>query len=190
MNDLEQFLASVFDAAEGFVKQGATSVVSQFSLVSNEAGGVVSYSQGSMNFAGPSSIPIPGRPPILIDIQTFSAGDTSNPSSSPPLFFSNRLLNIDPPPPGPIGLNAPRQPFDANATDRVIVTVSRNLGSAAGANPLTVSIRFPNQGDEFVSFTPTVQSGVLFGSGAASNPGSPVVSYLVWVGAPANETIR
>jgi len=42
-------------------------------------------------------------------------------------YFSDRLLDIDPPPqPGSFG-NTPRQPFSANAVDKLGVSISTNL---------------------------------------------------------------
>jgi hypothetical protein len=78
-------------------------------IASNQDNGIASYAVGSLTFQkGDLAHNVPS---FLVSGQPFA------------MFFSDRLLNIDPPPaPGTFG-NSPRQPFNANETEKLGVSI-------------------------------------------------------------------
>jgi hypothetical protein len=88
-------------------------------MVSNQDNGIASYAVGGLVFhtATGGLHGTPFRPARLESSQPFQ------------MFFSDRKLNIDPPPaPGTFGVT-PRQPFDANATEQMDMSISLGTGT-------------------------------------------------------------
>jgi|SRR5215217_92150 hypothetical protein len=88
-------------------------------MVSNQDNGIASYTVGGLEFH-------PATGGVLIDGPPFRPARLQ---SSQPLemFLSDRKLSIDPPPaPNSFG-GGPRQPFNANDTEKVGVTISLGL---------------------------------------------------------------
>jgi hypothetical protein len=90
-------------------------------LASNQDNGIVGYAVGSLVFHKASGGVVIGHPVFR------PARLASNPGQELQFFFSDRKLDIDPPPPpGSFG-RSPRQPFNANAIEKLGMTIS--LGS-------------------------------------------------------------
>jgi hypothetical protein len=94
------------------------------SIVTNQDNLVVSYASGTLNYYPPvSGIDTPiGSRPIRISAKLSTTG-----GKPLDIFFSDRRLDIDPGSFGNAGL--PRQPFSANNTDKIGVSISQNLFS-------------------------------------------------------------
>lgn len=109
---LDQVLAELKQIGSG----GAVGVT----IVTNQDNGIASYASGSLRY-------FPGT-----QVGPIFRGERLSTSGGAPLkyYFSDRMLDIDPPPPpGSFG-NTPRQPFSANATDKLGMSLSR--GGTAG----------------------------------------------------------
>ena len=90
-------------------------------MVSDQDNGIASYAVGDLIFHPATGGQEFDGPP-LVPAHMESAG------SSLAMFFSDRKLSIDPPPPpGGFG-HSPRQPFSANATEALGMTVSPGFG--------------------------------------------------------------
>jgi len=99
-------------------------------IVSNQDNGIASYAVGGLEFHPATGGVILGGPLFR------PARLVSNASQPFEMFFSDRRLNIDPPPaPGSFG-GGPRQPFNANATEKLGVSIS--LGTSPLVMRLTV----------------------------------------------------
>ena len=131
-------------------------------IVSNQNNGIASYAEGSLLFhpATPPSIVFGGR------LQPASMKSTS------PLkmFFSDRRINIDPPPvQGSFGV-APRQPFNANDPENLGLTVNPGLDDhqtiSISINVFGNSVKFnlERMGDLYVGVGPSLSesSGAVF----------------------------
>src|SRR6185312_9386700 len=104
---LDQILAQVRDGDSVSV-----------TLASNQDNGIVGYAVGSLVYHVSSGGVVVGGPPFRL------ARLASSPGQELQMFFSDRKLDIDPPPaPGSFG-RSPRQPFNANATEKLGMTVS------------------------------------------------------------------
>jgi hypothetical protein len=139
---LDQILAQVAD--------GDTVNVT---MVSNQDNGIASYAVGGLVFHKATGGIIFGGPPFR------PARLESNASQPFAMFFSDRRLSIDPPPsPGTFG-HGPRQPFNANATEKLGMSIS--LGSSVHAMRLTVfgstsSVMLSPMGDLLVGLGPSL----------------------------------
>ena len=90
-------------------------------LASNQDNGIVGYAVGDLVYHKASGGVILGGPVFR------PARLESSPGQELQFFFSDRKLDIDPPPPpGSFG-RTPRQPFNANATEKLGMTIG--LGS-------------------------------------------------------------
>jgi hypothetical protein len=101
------------------------------SIVTNQDNLVVSYASGTLNYHPPvdSGIGVPiGSRPFHISARLSTTG-----GKPLDIFFSDRRLDIDPHEPTPAGsfgnAGLPRQPFSANNTDKIGVSISQNLFS-------------------------------------------------------------
>ena len=104
---LDQILAQV---AEGDTVNVA--------MASNQDNGIVGYAVGGLLFHAATGGVIFNGPPFR------PARLASAPGQELQFFFSDRMLNIDPPPPpGGFG-RSPRQPFNANATEKLGMSIS------------------------------------------------------------------
>ncbi len=104
---LDQILAQVADGDSVNV-----------TLASNQDNGIVGYAIGGLVFHKSTGGVFVGGPPLRL------ARLASNPGQELLFFFSDRKLNIDPPPaPGTFG-NSPRQPFNANATEGLGMSIT------------------------------------------------------------------
>lgn len=116
---LDQILAAVGD--------GDTVNVS---MVSNQDNGIASYAVGGLVFHKATGGVIVGGP-------RFHPARLESDASAPfQMFFSDRKLSIDPPAaPGSFG-GGPRQPFNANATEKLGMSIS--LGTSLHVMQLSV----------------------------------------------------
>jgi hypothetical protein len=90
-------------------------------LVTNQDSGVASYATGDVTYHAGSLIGPMWRPPRLS-----TTGGTAL-----KYHFSDRMLDIDPPPePGQFGIS-PRQPFSADAIDKLGISISLMLAPRA-----------------------------------------------------------
>ena len=88
-------------------------------IVSNQDNGLASYAIGDLIFHPATDDRLPGGRRLRQPAHMESAA--ANP---PRMYFSNKKLSIDPPPaPGSFG-ESPRQPFSANATEPLGVSVA------------------------------------------------------------------
>ncbi len=87
-------------------------------LVSNQDNGIASYAVGGLVFHKSTGGVILGGPPLR------PGRLASNPGQELQMFFSDRMLNIDPPPATGTFGSGPRQPFNANATEKLGVSIS------------------------------------------------------------------
>jgi hypothetical protein len=86
-------------------------------MVSNQDNGIVSYAIGGLVFHQSTGGIILNGPP-------FRPARLASNGASFAMYFSDRMLQIDPPPsPGSFGVSA-RQPFNANATENLSVTIT------------------------------------------------------------------
>ncbi len=93
-------------------------------MVSNQDNGIVSYAIGGLIFHKATGGIIFGGPPFR---PARLESDASEPFQ---MFFSDRKLNIDPA--GTFG-DAPRQPFNANATEKLGVSIFLGTSSHCDA---------------------------------------------------------
>jgi len=149
--NLDQILAEVGDGDS----VGVT-------IVTNQDNGIASYAVGSLIYH-PGSLTGPFfRPPRL----STTGGEPLN------FYFSDRMLDIDPPAsPGGFG-HSPRQPFSANAIDKLGVSVSLHSG------PRVVKFTFHSWDGGTVSVAMESQGNLLVGLGPPLG-NSPHAVYLV-----------
>jgi hypothetical protein len=109
-HSLDEILA---EAAEGDIVQVA--------MVSNQDNGIASYTLGGLEFHAATG-------GVILDGPPFRPARLQSNSSQPlEMFLSDRKLSIDPPPaPNTFG-SSPRQPFNANDTEKVGVLISLGL---------------------------------------------------------------
>jgi len=148
---LEQILAEVHD--------GDTVGVT---LVTNQDSGVVGYATGGLLYrARPAGAVLNSRGGVTLHAPTLSS------TSSEPLgvYFNDRRLDIDPAAPeGSFG-HSPRQPFSANATDRLGMSIS--IGTGTHVMHLTF---------------------LTWGGGVAHLPMEPRGNVLVGIGPPLGDS--
>lgn len=86
-------------------------------MVSNQDNGIASYAVGGLVFHAATGDVVFGGPP-------FRPASLQSPEGEPlKMYFSDRKLDIDPPPtPGTFG-HTPRQPFNANETEDLGVSI-------------------------------------------------------------------
>ena len=87
-------------------------------MVSNQDDGIATYTVGGLVFRKATGGLILGGPRFI------PARLESSPGQPLQMFFGDRMLNIDPPPPAGGFGGAPRQPFNANATEKVGMSIS------------------------------------------------------------------
>jgi hypothetical protein len=124
-------------------------------LVTNQDNGIASYATGSLTYH-PASFTGPFFRPARLST-----------TGGEPLkyYFSDRMLDIDPPdPPGGFG-HSPRQPFSANATDKLGVSVSSGLGpriikfTLHSWDNATFSVSLESRGNLLVGVGPPIGNG-------------------------------
>ena len=91
-------------------------------IVSNQDNGIASYAVGDLIFHPQTGGQFFDGPPLEPAHMKSAADDPLL------MFFSDRKLSIDPPPPPGTFGNSPRQPFSANATEALGVSVSLGFG--------------------------------------------------------------
>jgi hypothetical protein len=106
-HSLDEILAEVADGD-----------IVQVAIASNQDNGIASYTLGGLEFHAATG-------GVLLDGPPFRPARLQSISSQPlEMFLSDRKLAIDPPPPpGSFG-RTPRQPFNANDTEKVGVSIS------------------------------------------------------------------
>lgn len=143
--NLDQILAEVGDGDSVHV-----------TLVTNQDNGIAGYAVGSLIYhAGSGSA-----------IFTLTGGSSFRPprlstTGGEPLtfYFSDRMLDIDPPAPvGSFG-HSPRQPFSANATDKLGVSVSLGFG------PHIMNFTFHSWGGAIANVSMESRGNLLVGLG-------------------------
>jgi hypothetical protein len=120
-------------------------------LVTNQDNGIASYATGSLIYYPGSLVGPLARPTRL----STTGGEPLK------YYFSDRMLDIDPPsPPGTLG-HSPRQPFSANAVDQLGVSVSLLLFSSSH----TVKFTLPTWGNATFSVPMESRGNLLVGIG-------------------------
>ena len=143
--NLDQVLAKARQIGEG--------AMIGITIVTNQDNGIASYASGLLLF-------YPRGP-----IGPFQRPERISSSGREPLnyFFSDRMLDIDPPPQGGFG-HDPRQPFSANATDKLGVSISKGaLGF--GNSPPVVKFTLHSWGNATFSVPLEEKGNLLVGIG-------------------------
>lgn len=152
--NLDQILAEVGDGDMVHV-----------TLVTNQDNGIAGYAVGSLIYHPPGSAPF-FRPPRL----STTGGEPLK------FYFSDRMLDIDPPAaPGLLG-HSPRQPFSANAIDQLGISVSWRFG------PYIVKFTFHSWGGGTVSVAMESQGNMLVGLGPPLGNSPDAVYVLSFTG--------
>lgn len=139
--DLEQILSQVGEGNQ----VGVT-------IVTNQDNGIASYATGSLTYHAFSLIGPFGRPARL----STTGGEPLK------FYFSDRMLDIDPPSPqGSFG-HFPRQPFSANSVDKLGVSISLLL-----SNPRVVKFTLHSWGNATFSISMEKRGSLLVGTGPA-----------------------
>ncbi len=130
-------------------------------LVSNQNNGIASYAEGSLIFHSKTGGTVLGGPPLK----------PAHMESVCPLkmFFSDRRLSVDPPPTGGFGIT-PRQPFNANQTEVLGLSVNTGFGDhktiSVSIKVFGSSLKFNMErlGDLYVGTGPSLSksSGAVF----------------------------
>jgi hypothetical protein len=147
-----------FDQILAEARQLGSNVEVGVSIVTNQDNGIVSYATGRLKYHPGSLIGPIQRPDRL-----------STTGSSPLLYyFSDRMIDIDPPDPPPSSGNfpsghLPRQPFSANATDKLGVSISR--GGATGLVTLVAKFTLHSWGNATFSVPVEARGNLLVGVG-------------------------
>ena len=154
--NLEQVLATAKDGSSVHI-----------TLVSNQNNGIASYADGSLIFHPQSGGTEFGGPPLR---------PAHMESASPmKMYFSDRRLSIDPVPAGGFA-PTPRQPFNANATEALSVSVAM---TASDHKTINVSIKvFGNT----VKFTMDRIGDLYAGVGPSLSQSSGAVFVLAFTG--------
>lgn len=107
---------------EDVLTQGKNGSSVHITIVSNQDDGIASYAVGDLIFHPATGGQVVDGPPLRPAHMESAA---ANPLR---MFFSNRRLSIDPPPaPGSFG-GSPRQPFSANATEALGLSIALKIG--------------------------------------------------------------
>ena len=132
-------------------------------LVTNQDSGVVSYATGDVTFHAGSLVG-----PIFRPARLSTTGGTAL-----KYYFSDRTLDIDPPPaPGEFG-HSPRQPFSANAVDELGFSISLMLA------PRVVKFTLHSWGNATFSVPMEERGNLLVGTGPPIGHGSDDAVYVV-----------
>jgi hypothetical protein len=123
-------------------------------IVTNQDNGIVSYATGELSYFSGLLVGFIQRPERL----------SSSGSEGLQYSFSDRMLDIDPPSPAGSFGHSPRQPFSANATDRVGVSVSRG-GLVPGVGAPVVKFTLHSWGNATFSVVMESKGNLLVGTG-------------------------
>lgn len=139
-------------------------------VVTNQDNGIASYASGSLVYHPPGPVSAAPGPagPFFRQARLSTTGGT-------PLtyFFSDRMLDIDPPPaPGTFG-HSPRQPFSANATDKLGLSISVGFG------PRVAKFTLLNWGNATFSVSTEARENLLVGIGPPVGNGSSHAIYVI-----------
>lgn len=137
-------------------------------VVTNQDNGTVSYAHGPATFrAGNLDLGV-----VLIGQEPLSEDRIFTSDQNPLLYhFSDRLLDIDPPAAvGQFG-HVFRQPFSANATDKLGFSLSR--GAPRGTGPWTANLTLLSWGNAKSKVPLEEQGNILVGVGANQQPHRP-----------------
>jgi hypothetical protein len=151
--NLEQILADATDGSQ----VGVTVVTNQDNGIASYATGLLIYHPGSLAgpFFRPARLSTSGGQPLSY-------------------YFSDRLLDIDPPAPAGSFPNTPRQPFSANSPDKLGLSIS-------GFSLTTHVIKFTlhSWGNATFSVATEPRGNVLVGLGPAIGRSSDNAVYTV-----------
>jgi hypothetical protein len=136
-------------------------------IVTNQDDGIASYATGDLSYY-PGSLIGPIRRPERLST-----------TGSEPLkyYLSDRMLDIDPPDPPGSFPHSPRQPFSANATDKLGVSVSRGVLIPGLGSPV-VKFTLHSWGNATFSVPLESRGNLLVGVGA---PIGNVTDHAVYV---------
>jgi hypothetical protein len=153
---------------EDVLTQAKNGSAVHITIVSNQDNGIASYAVGDLIFHPATGGQVVGGPQLR----------PAHMESATPLkmFFSDRMLSIDPPPaPGSFGVS-PRQPFSANATEALGVSVAPGFGDH---QTIRVSITvFGNS----VTFDMERRGNLFVGVGPPLGPSPEAVYVLAFTG--------
>ena len=143
-------------------------------LVTNQDNQIVSYAKGSLVYHR-NRVNVGG---IGIDMESL-ANDPDQPLQ---YFFSDRMLDIDPPPaPGTFGHN-PRQPFSANATDKLGMAFVGFI--SIQTTPVTIHLTLLSWGNATFTVELAPLGNLLYGTGAPVGTLTDSAVYIVSFGGP------
>ncbi|MCU0450833.1 MAG: hypothetical protein MUC97_13495 [Bernardetiaceae bacterium] len=149
------------DQALAEVKVGGQVMVT---IVTNQDNGITSYATGALIYHASSMTGPHWR----------SARLSTTGGSPAKYYFSDRMLDIDPPsPPGTFG-HSPRQPFSANAIDNLGISISLfNL------NLIVVKFTLHSWGNATFNVSMEKRGSLLIGTGAPIGNLSDHATYLM-----------
>ena len=121
-------------------------------IVTNQDNGIASYANGSLLYHAFSLIGPFGRPARL----STTGGEPLK------FYFSDRMLNIDPPPPSGSFGNSARQPFSADSIDKLGISISLQF-----SNVRVVKFTLHSWGNATFSVSMEKRGNLLIGTGPA-----------------------
>jgi len=138
-------------------------------LVTNQDNQIVSYATGSLVYHH-HHLQAEGLP---LDVETLA----SDPNEPLRYLFSDRLLDIDPPPlPGSFG-HTPRQPFSANAADKLGMSFAGII--SIRTNPVTIQLTLLSWGNATFTVELAPIGNLLYGTGEAVGTLTNSAAYVV-----------
>ena len=138
-------------------------------LVTNQDNQIVSYATGNLVYHH-HQIHVEG---LLLDVETLA----SDPNEPLRYLFSDRMLDIDPPPPpGSFG-HTPRQPFSANAADKLGMSFAGII--SIRNNPVTIHLTLLSWGNATFTVELAPLGNLLYGTGEAVGTLTDSAVYVV-----------
>jgi len=163
--NFEQILNELRDLGDG------ASV--QVTLVTNQDNQIVSYATGSLVYH---------RHHVTVGGLSFNVEALASSPDQPLRYrFSDRMLDIEPPGGGPFG-HTPRQPFSANAADKLGMTFVGVIGIKT--NPVTIHLTLLSWGNATFTVELAPLGNLLYGTGAPVGTLTDSAVYVVSFGWP------
>jgi hypothetical protein len=155
-HNLEDEMGISFAQMHSQASQIGSAALVDMTIATNQDDGIVSYAQGTLGFTPGGQL---GAGTTMI-----FRGDQFNTQAPLLYYFSNRMLDIDPPPkPGVFG-HSPRQPFSANAVDQIGVAIQLPV---VVTGQISVTFTLNSWGNTKFSFTAAPMDNLLVGVGPA-----------------------
>lgn len=157
--NLDQILVEARQVGDG-ARVGVT-------VVTNQDNGIASYATGDLIYHPSALI----GPILRLERLSTTGGEPLK------YYFSDRMLNIDPPGPPGTFPPSPRQPFSANAIDKLGVSVSR--GSSFGGGSPVIKFTLHSWGNATFSVSMEPRGNLLVGSGPPVGGATDHAIYVV-----------